>query len=142
MNLRLVLVALFLYWIYPYWPPPKVTTSSTIKCYGLHTYPNTSLVLQRFYLVLSAIQLHSHFYLYSNHLPAEKHLSRNYPCYLANLVLPAYLHALRAPKYVTDGFQVYQVLPRFFKARLAQLFSDLGGSTCYLLRHKPRFRPF
>ena len=68
--------------------------------------------------------------------------SRETPRYLANLILPAYICILRTPKYVTDGFQVYQVWLCSIQAHLAQLFSDLGGSTCHLLQHKPRLRPF
>ena len=45
MNPYLILLALFLYWIYPYWPPPKVTPPTKIKRHGLRTYPDVSLVL-------------------------------------------------------------------------------------------------
>ena len=51
MNPYLILLALFLYWIYPYWPPPKVTNSSKFRHHRLWTYPDASLVLPRFYLV-------------------------------------------------------------------------------------------
>ena len=142
-NPHLILLVLFLYWIYPYWPPhPPAINTSNHKSHGLQTYPDASLVLPQLYLVLSAIQLHPHLYWYSTYLLAEKHLSCNYPRYLANYILPMYLCALRAPKYVTGGFQVYQVLLCSFQAHLAQLFSNLGGSTWHLFWHKPRFRPF
>ena len=140
-NPILVLLALFLYWIYPHCPPPQSNTMCAPRIYGLRTYPDISLALPWFHLAFSAMQLHPHYYWCSTYLPAKKHPLCNYPCCLAHYFLPAHLCTLRASKYITNGFQVYHILPCSIMTCLVKLFSDLGGSTCHLLRHKPRLRP-
>ena len=140
-NPHVILLALFLYWIYPHWPPPKVTDSFDYKSHGLRTYPDASLVLCCFYLVLSAIQLHPHFYWYSTNLPAEKHLSRNYP------LLHGQLHLASVPSRSThtqvhhQWFSSLPSLPLFFQSSPSTTLLHLGREHVLPLWHKPRFRP-
>ena len=130
-HLPLPLFLMLLYWTHPYWPDaasqPSLQRSSSFQPvpHGLRTYVDVTYMIPRFYVVFTGIQLHPHFHWLCTYLKYEKCLS------LRVLQLRSYLGSYkpRAPCYVTDGIQVYELCkpPTFFSKLFAYLAQAWEG---------------